>query len=176
MKHYQDPASGLIYAYEEDGSQDEIIPKNYVAKTNLEAQAILNPPLSLNQLKANKIIQIEQWWTTASASGSVPLSLGWPIDCRRSATKNDIQNMQTLLSIKQRAGAADSDSCYSDSFGNNGIMGSDNLWHVCTVAQLRDIVIPEMELYGLERQQHALVLKYMVSQTTDQTQLDAITW
>lgn len=40
MKHYQDPVTHELYAYEEDGSQDDIIPAHLVSKTNAEADAI----------------------------------------------------------------------------------------------------------------------------------------
>jgi len=39
MKHYKSP-NNEIYAYEADGSQDHIIPKDYVAVTDAEADHI----------------------------------------------------------------------------------------------------------------------------------------
>ena len=39
MKHYKSP-NNEIYAYELDGSQDHIIPKDYVAVTDLEVADI----------------------------------------------------------------------------------------------------------------------------------------
>tara|TARA_Y100000593_G_scaffold11930_1_gene21727 strand:- start:22 stop:291 length:270 start_codon:yes stop_codon:yes gene_type:complete len=39
MKHYKD-SSNNIYAYESDGSQDHLIPDNYIAITDEEADAI----------------------------------------------------------------------------------------------------------------------------------------
>jgi len=39
MKHYKSP-DNKIYAYESDGSQDHIIPKDYVAVTDSEADQI----------------------------------------------------------------------------------------------------------------------------------------
>ncbi len=42
MKHYKDPDTNEIYAYELDGSQDEWIKPNLVAITNDEAKAILD--------------------------------------------------------------------------------------------------------------------------------------
>ena len=39
MKHYKD-SSNQLYAYESDGSQDHLIPDNYVAITDEEADAI----------------------------------------------------------------------------------------------------------------------------------------
>ena len=39
MKHYKSP-NNEIYAYESDGSQDHIIPKDFVAVTDLEVDQI----------------------------------------------------------------------------------------------------------------------------------------
>ena len=39
MKHYKD-SNNNIYAYESDGSQDHLIPDNYIAITDKEADAI----------------------------------------------------------------------------------------------------------------------------------------
>lgn len=40
MKHYKDPSTNELYAYEADGSQDEFIKKGLVSITNEEAQTI----------------------------------------------------------------------------------------------------------------------------------------
>ena len=37
MKHYKDPNTNELYAYEADGSQDHIIPKDFIAVTDAEA-------------------------------------------------------------------------------------------------------------------------------------------
>lgn len=39
MKHYLDPNTQMIYAYESDGSQDDLIPSHFVAVTDEQAQA-----------------------------------------------------------------------------------------------------------------------------------------
>ena len=39
MKHYKD-SNNNIYAYESDGSQDHLIPDNYISITDKEADAI----------------------------------------------------------------------------------------------------------------------------------------
>ena len=39
MKHYRSP-DNQIYAYEADGSQDHVIPKDYIAVTDTEADQI----------------------------------------------------------------------------------------------------------------------------------------
>lgn len=40
MKHYKDPTTNEVYAYEADGSQDEFIKEGLTAITNAEADAI----------------------------------------------------------------------------------------------------------------------------------------
>jgi hypothetical protein len=52
MKFFKDLAN-RIYAYEEDGSQDHIIPKEYIAITKEEAKAIYDPPPSPEQQAAS---------------------------------------------------------------------------------------------------------------------------
>ena len=39
MKHYKD-TNGDLFAYEEDGSQDHLIPANYVAITKAQAKSL----------------------------------------------------------------------------------------------------------------------------------------
>lgn len=43
MKHYISPA-GSLFAYELDGSQDDLIPADFVLATDAQVQAIQNPP------------------------------------------------------------------------------------------------------------------------------------
>jgi hypothetical protein len=40
MKHYKDPNTNEVYAYEADGSQDEFIKEGLIAITNEEANTI----------------------------------------------------------------------------------------------------------------------------------------
>lgn len=40
MKHYKDPTTNEVYAYEADGSQDEFIKEGLVAITDEEANAL----------------------------------------------------------------------------------------------------------------------------------------
>ena len=55
MKHYLSPA-GALFAYESDGSQDELIPADFVRATPEQVQAIQNPsptpPTVADQLAA----------------------------------------------------------------------------------------------------------------------------
>ena len=41
MKHYKDPNTNELYAYEADGSQDHIIPKEYVAVSKAQADELI---------------------------------------------------------------------------------------------------------------------------------------
>ena len=40
MKHYKDPSTDEIYAYEADGSQDDLIREDLIAISDVEADAI----------------------------------------------------------------------------------------------------------------------------------------
>jgi hypothetical protein len=40
MKHYKDPATNEIYAYEADGSQDDIIPAHFLPLTDDEVSEL----------------------------------------------------------------------------------------------------------------------------------------
>ena len=42
MKHYKD-TNGDLFAYEEDGSQDHLIPADYVAITEAQAKSLIEP-------------------------------------------------------------------------------------------------------------------------------------
>lgn len=44
MKHYISP-TGELFAYELDGSQDDLIPNDYTLATDAQVQAIQNPPV-----------------------------------------------------------------------------------------------------------------------------------
>lgn len=44
MKYYKDDGTGIVYAYEADGSQDDYISPSLRAMTEEEIQAHLNPP------------------------------------------------------------------------------------------------------------------------------------
>lgn len=49
MKYFRDVATGTVYAYEEDGSQDEWILPGLVPMTAEEVAVHLNPPLTPEQ-------------------------------------------------------------------------------------------------------------------------------
>lgn len=41
MKHYLDPQTGKLFAYEADGSQDHLIPQGYIPQTADAARALI---------------------------------------------------------------------------------------------------------------------------------------
>ena len=55
MKYYRDPANGEVFAYESDGSQDDLISEHLIALSAEEVSAHLNPakePLTRDQVSA----------------------------------------------------------------------------------------------------------------------------
>jgi hypothetical protein len=65
MKNYIDTVTKEIYAYESDGSQDAYIPSNLTAITQAEADAILNPPKTIAELKEIQIGTLKQAYQAA---------------------------------------------------------------------------------------------------------------
>lgn len=59
MKYFIDPNDNTLHAYEEDGSQDKIIPKHFVVATQGQIDAIVNPPVSPNMTIIAQIVQLE---------------------------------------------------------------------------------------------------------------------
>jgi hypothetical protein len=45
MKHYKDPATDQVYAFEDDGSQDAFIPQHLVTITAIEAAELTQPAI-----------------------------------------------------------------------------------------------------------------------------------
>lgn len=55
MKYYRDPASGEVFAYESDGSQDDLISEHLITLSEEEVSAHLNPataPLNREQINS----------------------------------------------------------------------------------------------------------------------------
>lgn len=55
MKYYRDPSSGEVFAYEADGSQDELIPEHLIPLSDKEVSEHLNPvaaPLTREKINA----------------------------------------------------------------------------------------------------------------------------
>ena len=59
MKHYTSP-NGELFAYELDGSQDHLIPENFVVATQAEVDAIQNPPIDPKEAIRAQITSLEQ--------------------------------------------------------------------------------------------------------------------
>ena len=64
MKLYKSP-SDKIFAYEEDGSQDHLIPENYISVTQEQANVILTASITAeeNKQKAVWLLQQTDWAT-----------------------------------------------------------------------------------------------------------------
>lgn len=87
----------------------------------------------------------DKYFTNVLDSGICNLSLGWPINCRRNGRDNDMDNMERLLNRCVRAGLEDTALVPTP-----GIKGADDVFHDCTIADLRDVILPEMEDFGLQ--------------------------
>jgi len=75
MKTYKDLNNNL-WAYEEDGSQDSIIPSDYVLITDAEADAIrltliLPPTASDNKATASGLLTATDWTTIADVASPI---------------------------------------------------------------------------------------------------------
>lgn len=68
MKYYFNEQNNRIYAYEDDGSQDNIIPSTYVPATPEQISAIINPPVSPNDAIKLQILEIEKTITVRRLS------------------------------------------------------------------------------------------------------------
>lgn len=88
MKHFKDPATNALYAYEADGSQDAFIPAHLVPITDAEADAIrvalipANPvPQSVSRFQAKAALALAgllgQANAAVAASNDVVLQLAW---------------------------------------------------------------------------------------------------
>lgn len=58
MKYYLSP-TGELYAYEPDGSQDHLIPDNFISATSAQVQSIQNPPIDERNLIVSQIVDLE---------------------------------------------------------------------------------------------------------------------
>jgi hypothetical protein len=66
MKYYKD-TNNDVYAYELDGSQDELI-GDKVAMTADEVEAHINPPITLAQSQSTKLAEVTATYNTAISS------------------------------------------------------------------------------------------------------------
>lgn len=60
MKYYKNQSNN-VFAYEEDGSQDHIIPKEYVAISEEEAYLLANPEPTPEEIQKNKNIEMRRY-------------------------------------------------------------------------------------------------------------------
>lgn len=88
MKHYKDPATNTLYAYEADGSQDNLIKPGLIAITDAEADAIRaamvqpNPvPQEVSRFQAKAALslagKLAQADAAVAASNDPILQLAW---------------------------------------------------------------------------------------------------
>lgn len=68
MKYFKD-SNNQVYAFEEDGSQDDFISENLVPITLEEADALRFPPLTLEQLQRNALAKLPFWEAAERSSG-----------------------------------------------------------------------------------------------------------
>lgn len=73
MKYYLN-SKGALFAFEDDGSQDHLITEDMRPATDVEVAAIQNPPLSFEQLRGNKIADINSKASECAAQ----LTAGYP--------------------------------------------------------------------------------------------------
>ena len=58
MKLFKD-TNNNVYAYELDGSQDYLIPSDYISITDAEAYSMLNPPIEFTVAKHSLLVKID---------------------------------------------------------------------------------------------------------------------
>lgn len=59
MKLFKSPTN-VIYAYEEDGSQDDLIPKGYIPVSKAEADSIIAASMTAEANKENALLLLAQ--------------------------------------------------------------------------------------------------------------------
>lgn len=80
MKHYISP-TGELYAYELDGSQDSLIPSDFVLATEAQIQAIQNPQPTAEQALKTQIAVLESSVTPRRIREAVlGIDNGWLAD------------------------------------------------------------------------------------------------
>lgn len=65
MKHYKNPLTNEVYAYEADGSQDDFIKEGLISISDDEAKAIRNPPKTLIESRATKLLLVQNDYETS---------------------------------------------------------------------------------------------------------------
>ncbi len=101
MKLYKDTA-GEVYAYEADGSQDEIIPKEYTRITKTEADALRKPAQQYSNTMSsldmfNRFTSAEQTAIVTETLINVPLKIFY--DRMMAANYVDVTNVETVAGV-----------------------------------------------------------------------------
>jgi hypothetical protein len=118
----------------------------------------------LDSVKATRTKMIQTSFDTAmETSHFMSTALGIEIDCRRSNTKNDLQNIQSLISKMER-----------ESWTSVEYVGYTET-KVATKANLEAMVI-EMEDFGLGLYQHKWTLWNTIQAATTLAQVEAVVW
>ena len=68
MKYYKHPQTNSVFAYSDDGSQDAFIQPGLISITGAEADTIRNPPKPLNEVRAEKLAQLDAARKAAEAA------------------------------------------------------------------------------------------------------------
>lgn len=76
MKFYKDE-NNQVFAYEDDGSQDDIVPENQVAITEYQANLIRFPPKPLSEIKTEKLAEIRVDYDSATLEPVEALGFVW---------------------------------------------------------------------------------------------------
>jgi hypothetical protein len=114
--------------------------------------------------KTDRIAVIQDSFDNAMATGYfMSTALGINIDCRRAATKNDLQNIQTLLAKMNREGWTSVEYVgYTET-------------KVATKANIEAMII-EMEDYALGLYQYKWVKWSAIQAATTIQQIEAVVW
>ncbi len=102
MKFFKNP-KGQVFAYEADGSQDGVIPKDQTPITTNEAEALRFPPIAIETIKTNALTRIDQFH-----SAVIDKLVGSPTQTEKDtwAMKLDTANAIALGQPVAAAGAA----------------------------------------------------------------------
>ena len=110
------------------------------------------------EIKNSKKASIKADMEAEANNGEFTSSLGFVINARRSSTKNDLQNIYSLIDL-----------------GVTEFMDADNIIRSVTANDLQ-MIKNEMQQYGLSLYQKKWNLQAQVDAATTQAELDAIVW
>ena len=148
--------------------EDEKIVEHKIVKLSEEEKAlagIITLDEYIIRLKAKKTEEILGKFDINLLSGSFKsTAIGIDIDCRRSGSKNDLQNIQGLISNMTR-----------NSITTIDYVGVSEIKSKVTIANLNKIIL-EMEDYTLGLYQKKWDLLSKITTSTTITQLNSITW